>query len=384
MATDRKKPNPSDTSGNPPSNTIGGVPLPELLVIAPLKDPQPSKPSNPTTLGTFDTIDFTDSDENFSSSKPGNASLTEFEKDPIVDSITNIQSQPQSRSPKKPANTNANTWARTLSRPSTIPSRFVKTTGELNDPEVDKPNALDPEIEKKLKDFYSNGMKVDTALKFKIIPTSKDQFPSQEEQFNAMEDSKKENPTLLEFYPNLTNTSIIYINTVGLHPANTFLSGPTEESRKKKLEEESQKLIIKLTATTFSYATNLTFQLEHIDYENTNDIIVANILIPVRLRPLQRYIINDILPLSDFKIILTKSPAAFDQAKLDLDTAQYNVQVLGRVEKDKTVSIPNLFPYKAAKSKMRQAILTSMPSQIFKYEPISVQETPNDHSPKSD
>ncbi|GMG23192.1 unnamed protein product [Ambrosiozyma monospora] len=215
-------------------------------------------------------------------------------------------------------------------------------------------------------------MKVDTALKFKIIPTSKDQFPSQEEQLNAMEDFKKENPMLLEFYPNLTNTSIIYINTVGLHPANTFLSGPTEESRKQKLEEESQKLITKLTATTFQYATNLTFQLEHIDYENTNDIIVANILIPVRLRPLQRYIINDILPPADFKIILTKSPAALDQAKLDLSTAQYNVQVLGRVEKDRTVSIPNLFPYKAAKSKMRQAIVTTMPSQILKYEPISV------------
>ncbi|GME73099.1 unnamed protein product [Ambrosiozyma monospora] len=88
--------------------------------------------------------------------------------------------------------------------------------------------------------------------------------------------------------------------------------------------------------------------------------------------PLQRYIINDILPPSDFKTILTNSPAAVDQAKLDLGTAQYNAQVLGRVEKDKTVSIPNLFPYKAAKSKMRQAILTSMLSQIFKYEPISV------------
>ncbi|GMG24232.1 unnamed protein product [Ambrosiozyma monospora] len=162
---------------------------------------------------------------------------------------------------------------------------------------------------------------------------------------------------------------MIYYTT---HPANTFLSGPTEESRKKKLEEESQKLITELTATTFPYATNLTSQLEHIDYENTNDIIVANILIPVSLRPLQRYIINDILPPADFKIILTKSPAAFDQAKLDVGTAQHNVQVLGRVEKDKTVSIPNLFPYKAAKSKMHQAILTSMPSQIFKYEPISV------------
>ncbi|GMG56340.1 unnamed protein product [Ambrosiozyma monospora] len=143
-----------------------------------------------------------------------------------------------------------------------------------------------------------------------------------------MEDFKKANPTLLDFNPNLTTTSIIYINTVGLHPANNFLSGSTEEIRMKKLEEESQKLITKLTATTFQYATNLTFQLEHIDYENTNDIIVANILIPVSLHPLQRYILNDILPPADFKTIVTKSPAAFDLAKLDLGTAQYNVQVL--------------------------------------------------------
>ncbi|GME95473.1 unnamed protein product [Ambrosiozyma monospora] len=116
MATDRNKPNPSDTSGNPPSNTIGGGggeltqhhisinstslpaspttkhhnnPNKTLLPSALTKtigdstferssafQTSPSKPSNPTTLGTFDTIDFTDSDENFSSSKPATKPLS--------------------------------------------------------------------------------------------------------------------------------------------------------------------------------------------------------------------------------------------------------------------------------------------------------------------
>ncbi|GME70324.1 unnamed protein product [Ambrosiozyma monospora] len=219
----------------------------------PLKDPQPSKPSNSTTLGTFDTIDFTDSDENFSSSKPGTQLLT----------------------------------------PSITPNLSHKAALRTNRPMPMQVPGLEPYLDpppshlEKLKDFYLNGMKVGTALIIRI------NFLHRRNSSAQWKTSKK-NPTLLEFYPNLINTSIIYINTVGLPPANTFLSGPTEERRKKKLEEESQKLIIKLTTTTFSYTTNLTFQLEHIDYENTNDI----------------------LPPSDFKTILTKSPAAFDQANV--------------------------------------------------------------------
>ncbi|GME78093.1 unnamed protein product [Ambrosiozyma monospora] len=45
------------------------------------------------------------------------------------------------------------------------------------------------------------------------------------------------------------------------------------EERRQHFKEETVKLTSKLAASTFTYANNMTFQLEPIDYQNTNDII---------------------------------------------------------------------------------------------------------------
>ncbi|GMG38912.1 unnamed protein product [Ambrosiozyma monospora] len=347
----------------------------------------PAKPVHPPTIGTFSTINFSQSENFSSSSEPGNPS-SEF--DSIVDSTADKASNPGNRSsefesiedsitdhqrdtaaPETTATSKAEpTWADIARRPTNktrIPSRYIKTTGEVNNPKADNREALHPEIAEKLKELHSNERKVKTALKFKINPTSNKQFPSRKEQFTALSNFKSENPSLLGFLPMLTGGSTLFVNTVGLHAENTLIKGATMEERRQHFQEEKIKLTSKLAASTFTYANNMTFQLEPIDYQNTNDIIVANVLIPGSLAPCEQWILKDILPAEQFDILVQKSPDDLAKSALSENTF-YNVQIMGRA-KHKSVNIPNLFPYKAAKSKAR---LRLDPSELSEYEPISV------------
>ncbi|GME74105.1 unnamed protein product [Ambrosiozyma monospora] len=115
----------------------------------------------------------------------------------------------------------------------------------------------------------------------------------------------------------------------GLHAENTFIKGATMEERRQHLKEETVKLTSKVAASTFTYTNNMTFQLEPIDYQNTNDI-VANILIPGSLGPCEHWILKDIL--------VQKSPDDLTKSVLS-ENKFYNVQIMGRA-KHKLVNIP--------------------------------------------
>ncbi|GME74106.1 unnamed protein product [Ambrosiozyma monospora] len=127
----------------------------------------PIKPLHPPTVGTFSTINFSQS-EKFSYFEWGNP-FSEF--DSIINSVANKVSNPVSSSsefesikdsitetaaPGTTATSKAEpTWAdiaRRTTNKTKIPGRYIKTTGEVNDPKVDSREALHPKIAERLKE----------------------------------------------------------------------------------------------------------------------------------------------------------------------------------------------------------------------------------------
>ncbi|GMG23693.1 unnamed protein product [Ambrosiozyma monospora] len=323
----------------------------------------PNKPQT-NSLHNGESFAFTTSDiSNSNNVSTGPVLVTNHPTFESIDPWTdNEKSSDKKILSQKPGNPHNSTKALTETKPATKltmaqilaktgPSQCLLSDGNMLEPSIPKNSIpLHHEITDKLEDFRSEGKEVDNLLKFKVKPSLIQNMPSKKEIFNSLEAYRQANPDLLKFSVRFLDHSdsadIIHLSTPA--PQASVIDGTTTAQRAMNLATKVKTLVNKLNNATFDYSTNLTFNLEHIDFKSTADLFTFNISIPSSLMENHDAIIDQLFPTEHFERILLKSPDRWDIIQLPL-TSCYNVQMLARPFKGTETRIPNLYPYKASK-----------------------------------
>ncbi|GME85819.1 unnamed protein product [Ambrosiozyma monospora] len=236
-------------------------------------------------------------------------------------------------------------------------SQYLLSDGNMLDPSIPlKSIPLHPDITEKLEDFRSEEKEVNNLLKFKVKPSMTQNMPSKKEIWNSLEEYRTNNPSLLNFtvgfLDHTEKCETIHLTTPT--PLASVNDVTTAAQRTLNWESKMKTLVNKLNSETFNYSTNLTFKLEHINFKSTADLFTFSISIPSSLMENHDAILDQLFPTDTFERLLIKSPDRWDIKDLPLASC-YNVQMLARPYK-LGARIPNLFPYKAAKSKLVDCI----------------------------
>ncbi|GME84852.1 unnamed protein product [Ambrosiozyma monospora] len=250
-----------------------------------------------------------------------------------------------------------------LSQPES--SQCLLSDGSMLDPSIPlKEIPLHQDITGKLNGFRSEGRDVDNPLKFKVKPSMAQNMPSKKEIWNSLKAYRRANPDLLNFtvrfFAHSDSSDIIHMSTPA--PQASVIDGTTAAQRAMNMATKMKTLLVnKLNNATFDFSTNLTFNLEHIDFKSTNDLFTFNISIPTSLMENHGAIINQLFPTEHFDRILLKFPDRWDIMRLPLASC-YNVQMLARPFTGTETRIPNLYPYKASRGRLVDSVdLTSYP-----------------------